>query len=161
MPLYTIDTAAAIKRLRDAKCDYALAEAIVSIVRETQEPLASKSDLDLMEAKLTGHVDSLETKLTGRMDGIEVKMDALDSNLSGRMDGIEVKMDALDKNLSGRMDGIEVKMDAHATKQNARSDGIEANMKSMENRMKIWILVAFVLVVGALQGIQYFLMNGL
>lgn len=45
MAIYTIDTAEALKKLRDAECDEPLAEAIVGIVAARHDELATKTDL--------------------------------------------------------------------------------------------------------------------
>ena len=157
MAFYSIDTVAAIKQLQDAQCDYSLAEAIVSLIQQGQQPLASKSDLNVLEGRLTGQMDSLESKLSGRMDSIVVKLDALDSKLTGRMDSLEtklsVRMDSLETKLSRRMDSLD-------TKLSGQMANIEVNMKGLENRMKIWIVVAFVLASGLSNAFQYFLLNG-
>lgn len=53
MTTYTIDTAAAIKRMADAGLPREQAEAIVETFAESNEALASKADLDRLEARLT------------------------------------------------------------------------------------------------------------
>ena len=53
MATYTVDTAAAIRKLKDADCNEPLAEAIVSLVAEREEELATKADIRELKAQLT------------------------------------------------------------------------------------------------------------
>ena len=56
MTTYTIDTAAAIKRMAEAGLTHAQAEAIVDTFAESNEALATKADLDRLEARLTARI---------------------------------------------------------------------------------------------------------
>lgn len=63
MTTYTIDTAAAIRKLKEAQCDETLAEAIVGIVAEREEELATKTDIQTVKSDLR----ELKAQLTTRM----------------------------------------------------------------------------------------------
>lgn len=52
MATYTIDTAAALRKLKEAQCDETLAEAIVEIVAERQDEISTKGDLEALENRL-------------------------------------------------------------------------------------------------------------
>ena len=56
MTTYTVDTAAAIRKLKDADCSEPLAEAIVNLVAEREEELATKLDLRELKATLTTRI---------------------------------------------------------------------------------------------------------
>lgn len=53
MTTYTIDTAAAIKRMAQAGLPQEQAEAIVETFAQSNEALATKTDLERLEARLT------------------------------------------------------------------------------------------------------------
>ena len=53
MTTYTIDAAAAIKRMAEAGLPQEQAEAIVATFAESNDALATKADLDKLEARLT------------------------------------------------------------------------------------------------------------
>ena len=52
MTIYTIDTAAAIRKLKEAQCDETLAEAIVGIVAERQDEIATTVKLEALENRM-------------------------------------------------------------------------------------------------------------
>lgn len=56
MTTYTIDTAAAIKRMAAAGLSQAQAEAIVETFAESNDSVATKADLDGLEARLTTRI---------------------------------------------------------------------------------------------------------
>ncbi len=56
MTTYTIDTAAAIKRMAAAGLSHAQAEAIVETFAESNDSVATKADLDSLEARLTTRI---------------------------------------------------------------------------------------------------------
>lgn len=53
MTTYTIDTAAAVKRMAQAGLPQEQAEAIVETFAQSNEALATKTDLERLEARLT------------------------------------------------------------------------------------------------------------
>ena len=73
MTTYTIDTAAAIKRMADAGLPHAQAEAIVETFAESNDSLATKADLRALEAAM----DKLEARLTVRIITAQVATAAL------------------------------------------------------------------------------------
>ena len=77
MTTYTIDTAAAIRKLKDAQCDEPLAEAIVDIVASRQDELATKVDLELVEERLSGRVEVIKNYLLFRLVLAQVATAAL------------------------------------------------------------------------------------
>ena len=56
MTAYTIDTAAAIKRMAEAGMPREQAEAIVETFAESNDTLATKADLQSLEARLTTRI---------------------------------------------------------------------------------------------------------
>ena len=70
MTTYTIDTAAAIKRMAEAGLPHAQAEAIVETFAESNEALVTKTDLEAA-------IDKLEARLTVRIIGAQVATAAL------------------------------------------------------------------------------------
>ena len=56
MAIYTIDTAAAIKRMVEAGMPHVQAEAIVETFAESKETLATKAYFDRLEARLTARI---------------------------------------------------------------------------------------------------------
>lgn len=63
MVTYNVDTAAAIRKLKDADCSEPLAEAIVSLVAEREEELATKADIKTLQTE----IQALKAQLTARI----------------------------------------------------------------------------------------------
>lgn len=63
MASYSIDTAAAIRKLKNAQCDEPLAEAIVEIVAARHDEIATKTDLELVEERLGTQIKELRVEL--------------------------------------------------------------------------------------------------
>ena len=70
----TFDTCAAVKTLREAGADEAMAEAIVNTASAAagadREALATKTDLDALESRVDAKLAALEARLTWRLVGI-------------------------------------------------------------------------------------------
>ena len=60
---YSIDTAAAMRRLESAGLDFEAARAIVETVAETDEGLATKADLAALRADLAALRSDLTTRI--------------------------------------------------------------------------------------------------
>ena len=74
MRTYTVDTVAAIRKLKDAGCAEPLAEAIVGLVAEREEVLATKADIHALKtdihalyAELKAEMRELRAQLTIRL----------------------------------------------------------------------------------------------
>ena len=112
------------------------AEALVDMVREREQRLATKDDMAVLNVdvstvealrqevrdrheglrqELHARIDALNSSVNARIDALDSsvngRIDALDSNLSGRMETLSStlngRMDALEGSLTGRMDGLE------------------------------------------------------
>lgn len=63
MTTYTIDTAAAIEQLESNGFDSKQAKALVEIIAERQEELATKGDLDSLKTEINGEIKNLKSEL--------------------------------------------------------------------------------------------------
>ena len=63
MATYSIDTAAAIRKLKEAQCDEPLAEAIVEIVAASHDEIAPKTDLEVVRKDIERLEASTKTDL--------------------------------------------------------------------------------------------------
>ena len=63
MTTYTIDTAAAIRKIKEAQCDETLAEAIVGVIAKRDAELATKAGILVVKSDLR----ELKAQLTTRM----------------------------------------------------------------------------------------------
>ena len=114
------------------------AEAIDHLVESGMPATQAKAVVQTIAASQ----DQLATKSDLELVKVELagRIDALESKMDGRLDALESKMD-------GRLDALESKMDALETKMDARFD-----------RMKMWIVSAIVLAVGAFKALDYILL---
>ena len=77
MATYLVNTADAIESLVDTGMPQDQAKAVVQIFAETQEELVTKSDLSLVEERLSSKIQVLDTKL----QTIDVKIDSMKSKV--------------------------------------------------------------------------------
>lgn len=63
------DTLGAAETMTDAGIEEPHAKAIVGVVRDGRAGLATKADLDNLEARMESRIASLEMRLIARMDG--------------------------------------------------------------------------------------------
>ena len=63
MTTYTIDTAAGIEQLESNGFDTKQAKALVEIIAERQEELATKSDLDSLKTEINGEINNLKSEI--------------------------------------------------------------------------------------------------
>ena len=85
----SLDTLSIARELRAADLAPSQAEAIASAIgRAVSEGAASKSDIELLIAK----IDGLDAKLTARIDGVEGKLsaqtDAAEQRLTAKIEGM-------------------------------------------------------------------------
>lgn len=69
--VYTIDTAATIKKLEEAGCESKIALAIVEAISEAHADIATKADLELLRME----VEKIRVELTGKFEGLESKFE--------------------------------------------------------------------------------------
>jgi len=50
--------------------------------------VATKRDLDALEARLGGRIDALDARLGGRIDGMEGRMEAMEERVLGRIEQV-------------------------------------------------------------------------
>jgi hypothetical protein len=92
-PLDTLDIS---KRLKEAGFSEMQAEAVTTVLRDVREadlaPLATKTDIERLEAKLGADIGRLETKLgadIGRLDGkLESQLELLRRDMTIRLGGM-------------------------------------------------------------------------
>ena len=85
MATYSIDTAAAIRKLKEAQCDEPLAEAIVEIVAASHEEIATKADLEVVRRD----IERLETSTKADLEQLEMKIDHLSESTRKDLAGLE------------------------------------------------------------------------
>lgn len=68
-----------------------------------------KSDIDIVQSDLTGHINGVETNLTGHMDatinGVETKINGVETKINGVHEDLSAKFDALSSLVKGLLSG--------------------------------------------------------
>ncbi len=80
MATYSIDTAAAIRKLKEAQCDEPLAEAIVEIVAAQHDEIATKADLEMVRKDIEQLRAATKTEfevVQKDLEQLELKIDHL------------------------------------------------------------------------------------
>lgn len=115
------DTLAAAQKLKESGLESKPAEAIAETIRDSQDNLATKADLDALERSLTARMDAQGQSLTARMDALEQSLNA--------------RMDAQGQSLNA-------KLDAHAQSTKADLNALEQSTKADFRELKtelLWI----------------------
>ena len=98
-----IDTLRFADRLKDSGFESCQAEGMARALGDalagTVEDLATKSDLDALDAKLSTRIETLDHKV-----------DALDAKLSARIGTLDNKVDALDAKQSARIEALDTQI---------------------------------------------------
>lgn len=90
------DTHETVKRLTGAGASEPLAEAIVSAIGDAGERVASKADLDRLEASIRAGMDA-------HRSAAKADMDAHRAATRADLDGIKAEMIALETRMEGRL----------------------------------------------------------
>ena len=81
MAIRGFDTAAAVSKLKEADCEEHLAEAIVGVIAESQDSLATKSDLRELELSLKNDLNKLELTLKDDSMKLAAQMSKLETDV--------------------------------------------------------------------------------
>ena len=90
------DTLAATRDLEAAGIERRHAEAVVAVVRASRAGLATKADLDNLEARVNGRFAELEARMDGRFAEFEARVNGRlaesDERTNGRFAELEARM---------------------------------------------------------------------
>lgn len=124
MERYTVGSSAkaARRRLEAAGFDPAQAEALLYMIGDSQEELATKQDLASAQGALTQDIAEVRTDLrnlamavaanTARIDALERAMEALRQEVRDRFESFRQEMAGQMDGLRGQMDGLRGEMRA-------------------------------------------------
>ncbi len=101
-----------------------LSEALHQAIQET---VATKADVERLEAR----VEAMDLRLDAKLSGVDAKMASLEARLGGRMDSLEARLDS-------RIDSLEARMDASIAS------------------LKVWFAGGLVALFSALSAIRFF-----
>ena len=91
------------RKLEEVGFDPNQAEALVEMVSNREQQLATRDDVAVLRGEMRAGNDSLRTEFNARIDALDIsvsaRLEALSSELTGRMT-------ALEGSLTGRMDGL-------------------------------------------------------
>ena len=88
------DTLAATRDLEAAGVERRHAEAVVTVVRASRAGLATKADLDNLEARVNGRFAEFEARMDRRFAELEARMDERFAEFEARMDGRFAELEA-------------------------------------------------------------------
>ena len=90
------DTLAATRALEAAGVERRHAEAVVAVVRASRAGLATKADLDNLEARMDGRFAELQAQMDGRFAEFEARVNGRfaesDERVNGRFAELEARM---------------------------------------------------------------------
>ncbi len=95
MATYSIDTAAAIRKLKEAQCDEPLAEAIVEIVAGTHDEIATKADLEMVRKDLEvvrKDIERLEASTKTDLEVVRKDIEVLRSDLRAELANLHTRV---------------------------------------------------------------------
>ena len=81
------DTLAATRDLEAAGVERRHAEAVVTVVRASRAGLATKADLDNLEARMGGRFAELQAQMDGRFAELQAQMDGRFAEFEARVNG--------------------------------------------------------------------------
>ena len=81
------DTLAATRDLEAAGIERRHAEAVVAVVRASRAGLATKADLDNLEARMGGRFAELQAQMDGRFAELQAQMDGRFAEFEARVNG--------------------------------------------------------------------------
>ena len=112
------DTLAATRELVAAGLERQQAEAIAVTVRASRAGLATKTDLDNLEVRLSARIDANAADLNARIDAnaadLNARIDASAADLNARIDAsaadLSARIDANTASLDAKISGLETRM---------------------------------------------------
>ena len=120
------DTLAATRDLEAADIERRHAEAVVAVVRASRAGLATKADLDNLEARMDGRFAELQAQMDGRFAELQAQMDGRFAELQAQMDGrfteLQAQMDGRFAEFEARVNGRFAESDERVNGRFAESD---------------------------------------
>ncbi len=112
------DTLAATRDLEAAGIERRHAEAVVAVVRASRAGLATKADLDNLEARMGGRFAELQAQMDGRFAELQAQMDGRLAEFEARVNGRFAESDERvngrfaesDERVNGRFAELEARM---------------------------------------------------
>ena len=112
------DTLAATRDLEAAGIERRHAEAVVAVVRASRAGLATKADLDNLEARMGGRFAELQAQMDGRFAELQAQMDGRFAEFEARVNGRFAESDERvngrfaesDERVNGRFAELEARM---------------------------------------------------
>ena len=113
---YAIDTHASIKRLADAGVPDNQAEALVELMAQQREDVATKADIAALQSATKADIAALQSATKADIAALNDKITTLQSNMATKIDLAEVKADVAAINdkmatMATKIDLAEVKAD--------------------------------------------------
>lgn len=133
------------RRLEAAGFDSAQAEALLQMIGDSQEALATKQDVASVQRALTHDIAEVRTDLrnlattvaanAARIDALERVMEALRQEVRDRFESFRQEIAGQMDGLRGQMDGLRGEMDGLS----GQMDGLRGEMKSEIRALK-WLV---------------------
>ena len=133
------DTLAATRDLEAAGIERRHAEAVVAVVRASRAGLATKADLDNLEARMDGRFAELQAQMDGRFAELQAQMDGRFAELQAQMDGRFAEFEA---RVNGRFAESDERLNGRFAESDERVNGRFAELEARMLKVAISIVLA-------------------
>ena len=133
------DTLAATRDLEAAGVERRHAEAVVTVVRASRAGLATKADLDNLEARMGGRFAELQARMDGRFAESDERVDGRFTELEARMDGRFAEFEA---RVNGRFAESDERVNGRFAESDERTNTRFAELEARMLKAAISIVLA-------------------
>ena len=133
------DTLAATRDLEAADIERRHAEAVVAVVRASRAGLATKADLDNLEARMDGRFAELQARMDGRFAESDERVDGRFTELEARMDGRFAEFEA---RVNGRFAESDERVNGRFAESDERTNTRFAELEARMLKAAISIVLA-------------------
>ena len=133
------DTLAATRDLEAAGVERRHAEAVVTVVRASRAGLATKADLDNLEARMGGRFAELQARMDGRFAESDERVDGRFTELEARMDGRFAEFEA---RVNGRFAESDERVNGRFAESDERTNTRFAEFEARMLKVAVSIVLA-------------------
>ncbi|MXY53690.1 MAG: hypothetical protein F4Y86_14360 [Gammaproteobacteria bacterium] len=158
MTTAVLDTLRCAQTLKTAGFTQEQAEATAQVLGDALSDVATKADVDRLEAKIDDVASTATTNLDQAVAGLEAKIDQAVSTASTNLDhavaGLEAKIDSLDHKFETKFDAVNQRLDSMETSTQKQFASVQEQLGSFRDQFRHQARVTYIL-LGIIAGLVF------
>ena len=130
-----LDTLRTAQTLKTAGFPPEQAEATAQVLGDALADVATKADLDSLEARVDAKLDSMEQKFETKFEAMDQKLEAMEQKFETKFDGMQRQFDGV----QNQFDGVQKQFDG----VQRQLDGLQNQLETLTDHFKLHARVSY------------------